>query len=357
MEKLKFEFAVIPKPDDMKTNIYGLLSITDTQNNKYNMPKEYQPINLHQELIKDKAFEMIKKSIKKRHEKREVWINLTSEIKKVYYGDGNMQFDEFLLEKVETENEKSTIKTEVNKKQNKLKLAEKFSIEKFSKATTNVTQWLSTFEKECERLELDSDVEKIEILRLLLDDSCKDWYITMLIKNTIESSWSIWEKSLKETYADKGWSPIRYAINFKYLKGSILDYALKKERLLLEIDNSINKNFMINMIATGLPEFITDKIDREKLKDVNDLFNSLRGLEHLIKENHTNKNSSINNKPELKKLWAKKENNPCKICEKKGKRNRFHLETMCWYKNENKEDNTLINTLLNVEISDENPKN
>lgn len=358
MEKLKFEFAVISKPDDNKSNIYGLLSITDIENNSYIMPKEYQPLNLHTELIKNKTVEMVKNSIKKRHERREVWINLTSDMTKTYYDNENMQFNGFLLEKVEKEEKKSTTNTNhTQKKQNKLKLAERFSIEKFSKSTTNVTQWINIFEKECERLELDTDIEKIEMLRLLLDDSCKDWYLSMLIKNTVESDWSIWVQSLKETYADKGWSPIKYALNFRYLKGSILDYALKKERLLLEVNSSINKSLLIDMIAVGLPNFVTDRIDREKLKEVDDLFNKLRGLEHLIRENNNSKNAPVENKSKLQKPGSTKEKTPCKTCESKGKKNRFHPESTCWYKNEKKENNELINTLLNVELSEEDPKN
>ena len=46
MEKLRFEFAVIPKPDDSKTNTYGLISIEDRQKNYYTIPKEFQPMNL-----------------------------------------------------------------------------------------------------------------------------------------------------------------------------------------------------------------------------------------------------------------------------------------------------------------------
>ena len=242
-----------------------------------------------------------------------------------------MQFEGFLLEKRETETLNHTVQTHhVEKKQNKLKLVDKFSIEKFSKTTTNVSQWLNFFNKECLRLDLYTDTEKIEMLRLMLDDVCKDWYSSMLLKHTVKSDWSLWELSLKETYADKGWSPVKYAMNFKYLKGSILDYALKKERLLLEINDSIDKFLLIDIIASGLPNFITDKIDRQKLKKVNDLFNNLKGLENLIKDNNNEKNSTLTQQ-NLKKQIGKKGKNPCKICESKGKKNRFHPENLCWY--------------------------
>lgn len=358
MEKLKFEFAVIPKPDDTKTNIFGLISIEDTEKNQYTVPKELQPINLHEELVKTEIFKLIKNTIKKRYEKRAVWITLTPTLEKIYFDNENMQFSGFLLEKAEIRNSNDTVH-HVEKKQNKLKLVEKFSIEKFSKTTTNVSQWLNLFNKECLRLELNTDTEKVEMLRLMLDDSCKDWYSSMLIKNSVESEWSTWEKSLTETYADKSWIPVKYAMNFKYLKGSILDYALKKEKLLLEINSSIDKSLLIDMIACGLPNFITDKIDRQKLKEVDDLFNNLRGLEHLIKDHSNNKNEkdSPQTKQNLKKQTNKKEKSPCKICDQKGKKDRFHSETLCWYNKEKTKEDPLTNTLLNVQLSDEDPKN
>ncbi|KAK4880794.1 hypothetical protein RN001_008940 [Aquatica leii] len=127
---------------------------------------------------------------------------------------------------------------------------------------------------------------------------------------------------------------------------------LKKYRIL-----TINKSLLIDLIAIGLPEFVTDKIDREKLKEVDDLFNKLRWLEHLIKENNNTNNTPVSNKSKFQKPSGTKEKTPCKTCESKGKKNRFHPESICWYKNEKKEDIELINTLLNVELSYEDQKN
>lgn len=91
------------------------------------------------------------------------------------------------------------------------------------------------FEAECTRLGIDEDTKKIEALRLFLDESCLDWHSSMLIKYTTNSEWSIWKDNFCETYADREWSPVRYAILFRYKQGSLLEYAIKKERLLLEI--------------------------------------------------------------------------------------------------------------------------
>lgn len=105
MDKLKFEIIIKAKPEDTKANMYAVTSITDSTNQTYIMPIEYQPIALHKEIIKSGIFEKIKKSIKRRNEKREVWIPLTAEMEAIYFEDNNVQFDGFLLEKLEKNNE------------------------------------------------------------------------------------------------------------------------------------------------------------------------------------------------------------------------------------------------------------
>lgn len=232
-------------------------------------------------------------------------------------------------------------------------------MEKFSRNTTNVQQWLDTFESECARLQINTDLQKVQMLRLLLEDTCIDWYTSMLIKHTIDSDWSVWRRSLNETFADKSWSPVRYAMNFKYIQGSMLEYALKKERLLLEINKTIDTQTLIYLIATGLPNFVMDKIDRESLKEVNDLFNDIRGLENLTSKNDTKRSSSMGNrynKQEIKQTVKRS----CRICENKGKLNRFHPENVCWYNQEKRttDDKPInSNSILKVELNNEDSKN
>lgn len=169
---------------------------------------------------------------------------------------------------------------------------------------------------------MEEDSEKIEALRLFLEGSATDWYSSMLIRYTLTSEWGIWKENFYETCTNKGWSLIRYAILFKYINGSLLDYALKKERILLEMNKTIDNSTLINLIAVGLPEFITDKISRKKLNSPKDLFTELGSLEYLVKRKTTNKNTKEN--PE-----RKQQKEPCKICEKKGKMNRYHPESIC----------------------------
>lgn len=360
MERLRFEFTIKAKPEDSKTNMFAITSIMDTQNQTYVVPREYQSLQLHKEILNHNIFEKIRNSLQKRHDKRQVWITLTKEMKSVYLDDDNLQFNGFLLEKLEQDQELPSDQASLEKKtENKTKLVTEFSMEKFSRNTTNVQQWLNTFESECARLQIYTDLQKIQMLRLLLEDTCIDWYTSMLIKHTVDSEWSVWKRSLSETFADKGWSPIRYAMNFKYIQGSMLEYALKKERLLLEINKTIDTQTLIYLIATGLPNFVMDRIDRESLKEVNDLFNHIRGLENLTSKNESKRNSSTGNrynKQEIKQTGKR----ACRICENKGKLNRFHPENVCWYNQEKRTtDDKQINSnsILKVELNNEDSKN
>ena len=95
------------------------------------------------------------------------------------------------------------------------------------------------FEAECNRIEI--------------EDITLDWYSSMLINQTINSEWAVSKRNFCETFADKDMSPIRYAMLYKYRQGSLLEYALKKrDYYLLEINKSIDKLTVIDLIATGL---------------------------------------------------------------------------------------------------------
>jgi len=377
MEKLRFEFTLKGKKGDDKTNILCLTSISTPIGEIFDVPENLQDVNLHTELTRTDTFKKVKKVITKRHQKRNVWIILNKTLENIYVDDGgNIQFADFILEE-KTEDTQATVQpsgiskedlqmilenfstTKITQKKNLNRLAEKFILEKFNNKTSNATQWMEFFESECERLNLQKDEEKIEILRLFLEGSCTDWYSSMLMKLTINSEWTIWKTNFCETHADKGWSPVKYAVSFRYMSGPLLDYALRKEKLLLEMDKSISPNMLINLIAAGLPDFVTDKINKAAMKETKDLFNEIRSLEHLVRNSAPDKkkNTSIN----LKEKQEKKKT--CKICEKLGKKNRYHSEDLCWFKakpHQTKEENQIKlinNSQLECELQDDNSKN
>lgn len=209
-----------------------------------------------------------------------------------------------------------------------------------------MTQWLETFEKECERFKINEDETKIELLRLFLDGTCQDWYVSTLKKEEHGSDWIKWTQSLKDTFSKKGWSSRTYAHYFRYKEGSLVQYALKKERLLLEVNKNMDMDTIIDRIGFGLPEFIREKINRDKIKETQDIINELQKLEGIGEKKKTIRTEG---KPEHK--IKNEEKKPCKTCEKMGKGMRYHPVEKCWFKTENKEKPKTIgsNTIIEVE--------
>lgn len=208
------------------------------------------------------------------------------------------------------------------KKKSIKKLSERFVIEKFDGKNSSACQWMEVFEKEYARFDIEKDEEKIEIFRLFLEKSCTDWYSSMMIKLTLHSEWSEWKSSFLQTYANKGWTSSRYALFFKYQSGSLLEYAVKKEKLLLEVRKTMDEVTLIDIIAAGLPDFITDRINKEEIVYTKNLFNELGKLEHLV-----TRKKIIKKREDTKPTKEK-----CGICEKLKKGVRYHSEDSCWFK-------------------------
>lgn len=375
MEKLRFDFTVKTSGDG-KSNIICITSIGTSNGQTYNIPAEYQPTSFHQVITSTLSYSKIKRTLIKRHQSRKIWITVTDDIRKVYLDEEeNLQFNDLYLEEiVDDKNDTKPLPSASNQTleelltkllsekqtksetQNLSKISKDFVIEKFTGKNSNAHQWIREFNKECERVLIVEDKEKIEILKYFLENAGLDWYRCMLIKISIKSEWNIWEKNFCDTFANKGWSPIRYALAFKYQTGSLLDYALKKEKLLLEVRKSIDIGTLIDLIASGLPNYLVDKIDRETLKETEDLYNELGKLEHHVGKNKYEKKQYTHPDTKTRKIEEKK---PCQICltERKGKR--FHSEDNCWFKE--KQHKTAVrsvnNSELEIELNEENPKN
>jgi len=120
---------------------------------------------------------------------------------------------------------------------------------------------------------------------------------------------------------------------------------------LLEVNKSLEKQILIDLIAVGLLSYICDRINRNSLKETEDLFNEIRGLEHLVKKTFDKKEKTyLEKKSKIAEIKT-----PCKICKKKGER--YHPKSNCWFRNKNKQIKTVNNSELEIEINDKNPKN
>lgn len=97
-----------------------------------------------------------------------------------------------------------------------------------------------------------------------------DWYNATLTNLTLELEWLQWKQKFCEIYANKGWIPVTNAMSYKYLSGSLLDYAVRKQNLLIQTDKTMTVTTLINLIAMGLPNYVRNrtanyKIIRKKL--------------------------------------------------------------------------------------------
>lgn len=335
MEKWKFAFEV-KSTTDGKSNFIALTSITAHDNRTFLIPEEYQAVSeYHKQVHTSKAFVRVKNTLKKRHQSRSIWIKTTEDLLQTYCDeDENMIFHDQFLEEIAQEQSAIASKTNLeeplvkileklienqnNEKQSINKLSNRFVIEKFDGKNINAYNWMETFEKECARFDITKEEEKIEIFRLFLEKSCADWYSSMMIKHSLQSEWVVWKSNFLQVYANKGWTTSKYALFFKYQSGSLLEYAIKKEKLLLEVRKTIDQGTLIDIIAAGLPDFITDRIDKEKVIETKDLFNELGKLEHLVAKKF------------IKVVKQMKEK--CSICESLQKGVRYHSEDSCWFK-------------------------
>ncbi|XP_076298675.1 uncharacterized protein LOC143217884 [Lasioglossum baleicum] len=366
MDRLQFEFSVIASSDG-KTNVLAITSITTEQGKCFAMPEEYRTMNNHKEIMKTSNYAKIKNSLKKRHQTRKIWIKLGEELKKTYVDEeGNIQFSDQYLEEIVIEQpagekgnlqqilEKLIEATEKKEGQQNLKnISEKFIIEKFTSKNSNAKQWMENFEKECIRFNITKDETKIEILRLFLEKPCLDWYSSMATKLTMNSEWEEWKRKFLETFANRGWNMVTYAFAFRYKEGSLIDYAMRKEKLILDINKSIDPTTLIDLISTGLPEFILNKIDRDELNDSTDLFNEIRKYEGMIYKRNSIKTKDskleFKRKPEEKKT--------CKTCKDLNKGIRYHPEEICWFRIKNTEHektrNVNNNSIIEVDLNTE----
>lgn len=375
MNKLRFDFTV-KSTTDGKSNIICITSMATPNGQIYGIPAEYQPVNLHQVILDTPYYAKIKKTLTKRHQTRKIWITLTDQISKIYLDeDQNLLFNDYYLEEIEENPSKVELipsssnqtleklleklleeKENKSETQNLGKIAKDFMIEKFTGKHSNADQWIKDFNKECERFLIKEDNKKIEILKNFMEHSSVDWYSCMLIKHTVESEWDKWEKSFCETFANKGWSPVRYALAFKYQAGSLLDYALKKEKLMLGVRKTIDTGTLIDLITFGLPNYVADNINRETLQEIEDLYNEIGRFEHLVDKNKYEKKKLTSTNTKQKNT---KDIQPCQICINENKGRRFHPEENCWFKRKSERPivKTVNNSELEIELNNKNPKN
>ncbi|KAI4486363.1 hypothetical protein M0802_012311 [Mischocyttarus mexicanus] len=59
------------------------------------------------------------------------------------------------------------------------------------------------FERDCTRLDIKKNIDELELFRMFLEDTCRDWYNATLMILTLESEWLLWKQKFCEIFADE----------------------------------------------------------------------------------------------------------------------------------------------------------
>lgn len=298
----KLYLKIVKTDEDEDGNVIELDRISANQKVIYRMPADKRDMKLHHPiLLTKKSVQNAAKSISPIGGYRNIQVSLTPDLKALYYDeDDNLAFKDTPLEEIQDELNYSIISNQTDEERRLLNqiaelqkvkqqlesqrddsklndIEKKLIVDKFN-GTQIASEWIIKFETECIRWKVSSPVKMIQALRFYVDGSAVDWYFTNLKKLDM-SKWSDWRDSLLLIYADKGWSTVRQAFYYKYLAGSLTDYALKKERYCLEMERDMTMTSRINMIVVSLPKTIQDKLDKEMISTMDQLYTELRKLD------------------------------------------------------------------------------
>lgn len=337
MEKAKFQF-VSEAGSDAKGTIVKVKTIQlVNQPEIFQFPKDKQTSTQHRQLFDTNVVKNVVKSLKIRNKFRNVMITLDAELQGIYMDEeGNVAFNDEYLEEVSPLQKPNN--TGIQEKSTR-SLAKDMVIENFNGENFKASTWIRLFVQECMRVGITQN-KYAETLRLFLTDSAVNWF-NVCVKQSSLNDWDLWNNSFIETFSVQSWTEIAYAYNFKYLNGSLLDFALKKRNLLMEVDENISLNSQINLIVISLPNFIQNRIERNTIGTIEDLMSKLKQFGHLNDKKKENNKTVHSHKP-------------CSNCEKLGFPNRFHPENMCRLKEQKSsyKKNNNIKVVNNVDLED-----
>jgi len=347
-DKTRAKFCFVSEAQSIKTTIVKVKTIQlEGEETTYEFPDQFSTREFHKELFESTIVKNIAKSLTSRGKFRKVMITLSEELKALYLDEeGNVCYGElYLSECTEFGNPKTVPNQNIETAShvNIAKRAKDMVLEKFNGRNQNACMFMDLFESECNRLLIDQ-TKFPELLKVFLCDSAVDWFQSFLKINKIDKPWEFWKNSFLDTFETIGWSEIKYAYEFHYINGHLLEYALKKRNLLLDTDAKISENTQINLIVLGLPEKVQAQLKRKDIVNIDNLMSNLRQIEKPFESGNKIK---ANLKQE-----EKIEKKACSFCAQKGFPNRFHPENVCRLKSSEteKKKNSKIKIINNTNL-------
>lgn len=306
----------------------------------YLLPNNLQPVKLHTDLMSSKTITNAINSLIKVGQFRNIKIRMTPEVMENYRDkDGNYSFMDFILEEVKFKEEENRMRIKSEEQEdttatNIRQLEQSFALEKFDKSRLKAEDWIDDYERECSRLKISSEETKIRGLKIFMQGPTEDWYKATSTQLSFDD-FGQWKRSFLKVFDEPGWLKITFALGFKYIGGSFAEYAMKKLRLLLEVERGMTVETRIMLIVFGLPAETHRFLDRTKIQDVETLMNELNKLESPSRQFQ---------KETKEKNWESAgEKKPCSKCEAMNMPNRFHPIEKCWNRGKSNTKSAKIN--------------
>lgn len=362
-ERTRLQFFIMAEGMDKTTSVM-VKRVRELGDEAWHVfPDDCQRVAFHKKLLELGPIKGAVNSLRARGQFRTITVTPSSEVLKLYMDEeGNFVFNEFYLPELGHASEITNIpsplyasSTAADKEESVKSILKHFMVEKFSTKNKNVISWVKSFEKECTIFQL-SGRRQMEVFKACLDASVLDWFGVTQLKLGLNTDWKQWKHDLISTFGDDSWTPISFAYLYRYLNGSFVDFAVKKERMLLELERDLSDQTVLDLIIIGLPSHIKSSLKRSQITSVELLRNKLKKFD----TEDTSKFKSTNNKQfnfTIKKSEEEGKNikvtssnlrKPCLICEKKGFSGRFHPEGACW--NRDKGGNNNKKVVNNVEV-------
>lgn len=393
----KFQFYIYNDGIDKKTfaTIRRIRSCED--DTWFSFPEEFRLPLHHEELVKLPAIKAAIASFTKRGQHRAPYATLDESTTALYAdSDGNFIYKGHYLLQTEfapdpppqqfSDPKLAELVSHMSKisepKDEPIKdILKHFLIEKFHPKNRNVEAWCLMFEKESSRFSLCGS-RQIEVFKSFLDPSLGNWFAINQRRFLDASVWSSWKEKLVSTFGDNSFNAIRYALNYKFMNGSLIDYAIDKEKMLLELDRGYSDLTILDLIIAGLPSHVYNSLNKTTVTNIDKLHSKLKKFESTdknlesskkfknFKQNSSNlsnvkpnqskdesqsrksyvfTNKNAGSKVNFEKFTDKKVGSPerkfCSICAKRGNPGRLHKESACWFK-----DEVPIRSVNNVEI-------
>ena len=349
--KCKFTFSVEPASDP-KSNVRNVKRMQVlSENATYEFPPDLQAVSHHSDLGRLPAVARLLPQMTRRGMTRNLLVSLEDDVLSQYFDDQeNPCFCGIYLEEIPPVTKPPPTPSPTPQSFSIVNeprpvpartLAKDFVLEKFTGKSQNAASWIAQFESECARLEMKIN-QYPETLRLFLDGSAvSDWFQINLKLIGLNTAWADWKEKFIEDFSEKGWSSIMHAYTYTYSKGPLVDFALKKLRLLIDADPALPSSCRINLIVISLPERVRNRIDRMEVETQSDLIAILQSLEHLATTFTRFSKPNSRTPPSLSDTPSKPEKPEkfekfCNGCYKRSRPYSNHSDSDCRYNPANK---------------------